>query len=192
LIFRDNYNRSGIDYLLYHYKSFFYSAAIHLQIALREFCERHRFGDILICGRKWTEDLKKFIHEYSSETVQRKFPVIIPLCKNAVKVNQDLLDIQRLELKFYSYNRALFNEDEKQKLIEEAARLIKVIGGIAAYLNIPNYTEIIQSSIYDINKENLQKRNDGSYFFVHKGNLTEAQLKLTPLAYSFVHPPPKQ
>jgi hypothetical protein len=105
-----------------------------------------------------------------------------------VKVNQDLLGIQRLKLEFYSYNRALFNEKDKQSLIDKAVRLIQLIGDITAFLNIPHYTDIIKSSIYDIKKEGLRTRNDGSHYFVHNDDLSVAQMKLTLLAYSFVYP----
>jgi hypothetical protein len=141
-------------------------------------------------GPCWTEDLQEILKKHSSDKEPKKYPAWKLLNQKAAKWDRDLSSIQRLKVQFRSYKRASFNEEEKQAIIDEAARLIQVMGDIASYLNSPIYTELIKGSLHDIKKGGLQKRSDGSCFLVHKNNLSKAQEKLTPLAYCFVHPSP--
>jgi hypothetical protein len=63
---------------------------------------------------------------------------------------------------------------------------------IAVLLKIPHHIDDIRRSFYDIEKEGPQKTWHGTYFRVSKGNLSEEQWKLTPTAWYYAHPSPKQ
>jgi hypothetical protein len=131
------------------------------------------------------------------------------LYQKADKLNKDLSDIHKLQVRFRNYYRRCFegedegeDEDEKQKqkqqqdqkrilLTEEAERLIKVMGDIAVDLGIQSHIEIIHDVLYDVEKGEQKKRDDGSLYFVDtKKNLSRAQMKMTQFAEFLAHPPP--
>jgi len=125
-------------------------------------------------------------------------------------LNKDLSDIRKLQVGFSNYFRCFDeyedegeDEDEKQKqklkenqqkelLSNEAARLIKVMGDITVDLGIPEHIEIVHGLLYDVVKGGHQKRANGSSYFVNTVNLTPAQLRMSLFAHCLAHPSPEE
>ncbi len=64
------------------------------------------------------------------------------------------------------------------------------MGDIAVDLGIPGHIEIIHDVLYDVEKGEQKKRDDGSFYYVPQKNLSQAQLKMSRFAQYLAHPPP--
>jgi hypothetical protein len=109
----------------------------------------------------------------------------IPAFRNAVAWNSALADIKKVKDGLNSGDVDLFEEQEWSS--SEIPRLIELMGELAVEVNVPCYTEIIQGILYDMDKEDPQKRQDGKYYKVFKENLSDLQVKLTRLAPTLAH-----
>ena len=133
------------------------------------------------------------------------------LCQKATKWIQYLTDIRKLDKKvsYVFINSKYFNnysdEDEdkvekqmlklvkeltlknKRLVVQNAARLTKIMGDIAVDIGIPEAIELIQAYHYDIEKGTICRRATKSSFYVKGENLSEAQKKLSPFAYLLAH-----
>ena len=136
------------------------------------------------------------------------------LCQKATKWIQYLTDIRKLDKKVsyvirhrfeYEHEVEYSDEDEdkvekqmlklvkelmlknKQLVVQNAARLTKIMGDIAVDIGIPEAIELIQAYHYDIEKGTICRRTTKSSFYVKGENLSEAQKKLSPFAYLIAH-----
>jgi len=129
---------------------------MELNVAFAKFFERN---SMVLEDEDWISGVQKALITYSSgnsnEEEMNHTSTFNFLCRKADKLNKDLSDIRNLEVGFSNYFRCFDeyedegeDEDEKQKqklkenqqkelLSNEAARLIKVMGDITVDLGIP-------------------------------------------------------
>ena len=140
----------------------------------------------------------------SAEELKKESPAFKLLRQNTTKINKHLLDIQKVydQVRVYD-NSSDENSDEdlieekavkqdKQLLIDEITRLVKVMGDIAVDLKEDRCAITIQSQLYDMKKGGPQNAGDGLMVEVKLDNLSEEQLKLTPFINLSHFPPEKQ
>ena len=196
-LFRDDYQKTGVDCLFSNYAGIFGSAKLNLWMAFQEVFKENRKKELNI--KNWIEEVQNALTEHLPGKVHEEemkgTPAFIDLCLKATEINKHFSDIQKLIAQFKKcWMPCCADENsEKQKLllIEETQRLIKVMGEIAVLLNIPFYIDHIQGAIYDMEKGGPQKTKRGFCFSLSEGNLSEEQQILTPIAWWYAHPSPK-
>jgi hypothetical protein len=138
--------------------------------------------------KNWIKKVQKTLTKHNSAKKHKNENLAFKLlCEKAPVINKHLTDIQ-------AFQDLYVDKDEEIKLsrIKEAERLVKVMGDIAADLNIDCYTDSIRSLLYDMEKGGLQNRGGGLLVEVKLDNLSEEQLKLTPFIWSSHLPPEEQ
>ena len=145
---------------------------------------------------------KALAKQPSAEELKKESPAFKLLRQNTTKINKHLLDIQKVYDQV-SYDNSSDEDDEdlieekavkqdKQLLIDEITRLVKVMGDIAVDLKEDRCAITIQSQLYDMKKGGPQNAGDGLMVEVKLDNLSEEQLKLTPFINLSHFPPEKQ
>jgi hypothetical protein len=164
--------------------------------------------------KNWIKEVQKTLTKHTSANQYKNENLAFKLlCEKAPEINKHLTDIQAFFNKFSKDTSTSKSSDDldkdsdkdlhedfdqgkdekrKQLLMVEAKRLVKVMGDIAAYLNIDCYTKRIRSLLYDMETGGLQDRGDGSMVEVNLKNLSDEQFKLTPFIWSSHLPPEEQ
>ena len=84
-------------------------------------------------------------------------------------------------------------QKEKTLLLEKTGIMIKIMADIVEDIGEPRLSKLVLGCPYDIEKGTTCSRNDGSRYYVKKEeHLSEAQLKLSTLAYCLAHPSPEE
>ena len=156
----------------------------------------------------------------SAEVLEKETPEFKFLRQNKTEISKHLLDIQKLYDQLIKTLKHLHrssddessdeNSDEdfvsekavkeKQSLIDEVTRLVKVMEDIAVDLSsggddvVDHCAKTIQCQLYDIKKGGPQDFGDGDIVEVNLDNLSEDQLKLTPFIHltHLPHLPPEE
>ena len=161
----------------------------------------------------WTEEFQKAF----TIPPRERTPAFNVLCEKASKWIQYVPDIEKLENQFdvdmgKSYededNEDEDNEDEDEKLkeqrlkqmqkektllLEKTERMIKIMADIVEDIGEPWHSKVVLGRPYDIEKGSICSRYFGSRYYVEKAeHLSEAQLKLSTLAYCLAHPSPEK
>ena len=218
VFFSDRYRQNPLDCLLEESRIAFVGAHVTLHRAFKKFFEDN---SIDLKPENWINEVQKALtispSSKGDEEEMERTPAFNLLCQKAEKWNKCLSDIQKLRKRFDYSNKYYWgkyehedddeDEDEKQekeqmlklmkkakqRLIEKAERMIKIMGDIAVDIGIPYYTELIQGTFYDIGKGGDYRRRDGSKFNVKvPKDPSDAQLKLSPFASDLAHPSPEE
>jgi hypothetical protein len=151
----------------------------------------------------WTNEVQKALTIPPSsrgnvnERRREQTPAFNCFCQKAPEWIQYFPDIRKFDKIFgEDEDEDEEDDDEKESLPLEKAKIkmvFEIMLDIADNIEDPMLSEIKQGFAYDIEKGATCTRLDGSRFCVKKEkHLSEAQLKLSKLAYCLAHPSPEE